>query len=417
MDSTPVDLIEAYFDVELNRRGIEHLDGVSESDWIDFAKQYQATMDRSFASEFLNVSENASAPIRLYFEPMISHRWDAAVRSRYPSTPLLGIQPDPHEKIDADSASRMLEPLKRHLLVADSVFIRDSFYYCFDWLSDYGHRDGWQDDVVQRDNVPLHISRLKAWLPLLMELRPLIETRALVFMPYWLTPSFPYANYTIDRMNELKLGLRPAPDGQPSSVRGAVDESAVIHAWLNARLMGLDPVFPDRAMYDLASALYFRDDEVSEEPLGLTSDLISLDILPLGKTKPVTIKDLLSLRKNEEGFAAVRSALTTCQERLQKALTAEATQADARTLCEEVIRDRLSEYGGKTGKVIKMMNENPAVSTALGVAVSVAMLPTAGLGALFGIGVPALLSPALAQLAVKRRNPESRALAQLQAIL
>jgi hypothetical protein len=446
MFSTPVGLIESYFGVELDRSGVRHLRGVPEGDWIDFAKQYRATMGRSFAKDFLEASTTASAPLPLYFEPLLVDKWDAAVRHLYGfNTPLLGIKPDPESEIDPDVASQMLQPLKKHLLVADSVYIRDNFYRCFDWLADYGSRTGWSDDFVQRQDVPFHVARLKAWLPLLMELRPLIESRALVFMPWWLTPSFPYANYTIEKMNALKLGIGPSaldfraspevdfvdwdspPEStaiapyssswDPSSSPGGVDVNAVITAWLNARLMGLNPVFPGRAMYDFGSLLYFRGDEDRDRSFELTSDLMSFDILPLGRKKPVGVKELVSLRKNEEGFAAVRSAVMTCQQRLKDGLTSQATQKDAQVLCRDVMDDYKAEYGGKAGRVVNLLNQNVVAGTVLSLAVSAAMIPTAGISAAIGVLAPALLSPAIANIAVNRRNSASRALTQLQAIL
>jgi hypothetical protein len=434
--STPVDLIESYFDVELDRSGIRHLRGISDADWVDFAKQYRATMNGSFAKDFIEVPNSESAPLPLYFEPTLRQYWDGAVRHLYSSTtPLLGMQPDPKTEIDPDVASQMLQPLKKHLLVADSVYVIDSFYSCFDLITDYP--DG--------SMTPFHVARLKAWLPLLMELRPLIESRALVFMPWWLTPSYPYSNYTIEKMNELRLGIRPRPSPpepdpplrlnpwavgspeeknvphrsswDPNSYPGGVDENAVITAWLNARLMGLNPVFPDQAMYDFSSRLYFRGDGDGDRSFELTSDLMSFDILPLGKKKPVGIKDLVSLRKNEEGFAAVRSAVMTCQQRLKDGLTSQASQKDAQALCRDVMDDYQAEYGGKARQVVSFLNQNVIAGTVFSIVVAATMIPTAGISAAIGVLVPAFLSPAIANIVVNRRNSPSRALTQLQAIL
>ena len=193
------------------------------------------------------------------------------------------------------------------------------------------------------------------------------------------------------------------------------EENSVITAWLNARLMGLNPVFPDKAMYDFSSRLYFRDD--SDQSFDLTSDLMSFDILPLGKGKPVGIKELISLRKNEEGFAAVRSAVMACQHRLKDGLTSQATQRDAQLMCGEVIDDYQAKYGGKARQVVKFLSQNVIAGTVLSIAVAAAMIPTAGLSAAIGVFAPAFLSPAIANIVVNRRNSEMRALTQLQAIL
>ena len=78
--------------------------------------------------------------------------------------------------------------------MADSVYLRDSFYYCFDWIGESAERTRWRDDPIQVRNVEQYVRRLKRWLPILVELRELIESRAIVFMPYDMTPSFPYSS-------------------------------------------------------------------------------------------------------------------------------------------------------------------------------------------------------------------------------
>lgn len=286
-------------------------------------------------------------------------------------------------------------------------------------------------------------ARLKAWLPLLVELRPLITSQALIFTPYWLTPSTPYSNYPVARMNELGLRFRPPsevpriptePDfsnwdgieNLPPVHAGAFDstphwerlrEGQVILAWLNARIMGLDPVFPNRAMFDFGNTLYLRDDERDGPPRELTSDLISFDVLPLRRDGAVSIKDLVSLRKNEAGFAAVRNAVTQCQDRLQNGLADGATDEDAKSICGDTISDHLAEHGGTVRRVMNVANDNVAASTVLSVAMAAAMLPAAPLGVAFGLLAPALFSPAIAKWAIDRKDAESRALARLQALL
>jgi hypothetical protein len=439
--STPVEQIESYFDVKLDRSGIRHLRRIPDGDWVDFAMQYESTVNESFAKGFLEAQNREPTPLSLYFEPTLRETWDAAAHHLYGSTtPLLGMKTDAEGEIDPNVASLMLEPLKKHLLVADSVYVEDNFFDCF------------KVAALNGPNAAFHIARLKAWLPLLMELRPLIESRALVFMPSWLTPSFPYSNYTIEQMNALKLGSHrpaPAPDTGPpprldfrispermeAARRRAIEAlsnrdrwdpkrtldgrevNAVISAWLNARLLGLNPVFPDQAMYDFGSYLYFRGEGDEDRSFKLTSDLMSFDILPLGKNKPVSIKELMSLRKNEEGFAAVRSTVMTCQQRLKDGLTSQATQEDAQRLCAAVIDDYQATYGGKARQVVRFLSQNIIAGTVLSIAVGAAMIPTAGISAAIGVFAPAFLSPAVANIVVNRRNPEMRALTQLQAIL
>jgi hypothetical protein len=192
---------------------------------------------------------------------------------------------------------------------------------------------------------------------------------------------------------------------------------AVTTTWLNARLMGLNPVFPDVSMYNYSSRLYFQGESKDDKPIDLASDMMSFDILPLGTGKPVGIKDLVSLRKNEEGFSAVRNAVTECQQRLKSALTAQATQEDARVLCKETINNYRADYGGKSWKVVEFLEKNVVAGTILSIAVGASMIPTAGISAAIGVLVPALLSPAIAKIAISKGNPAGRALTHLQSLL
>jgi hypothetical protein len=125
----------------------------------------------------------------------------------------------------------------------------------------------------------------------------------------------------------------------------------------------------------------------------------------------------MSLRKNEAGFAAVRSAVTECQHRLLNDLTDEAMEADAKSICKDVISDKLAGYGGTVGKVAAFASDNVPATTVLSIAVAAAMLPAAPLGVAFGLLAPALFSPAIAKWAIGKEDVESRALARLQALL
>ena len=210
--ATPLHIVESYFDVELDRSALTRFNQIADSEWIDFCKHYQATMVRDFASQFLEVpEEGAKAPLRLFFDPRLAHTWDRAVRTTYEPTPLLGLSPDPGPASDItrDAVSRMLGPLKKHMLVADSVYVRDSFYYSFDAVADAVSRTRWREDPNVVALVEESIRKLRAWLPVLVELRGLIESRALVFMPYYLTPSFPYAASLMIRSTTMTLGAVP----------------------------------------------------------------------------------------------------------------------------------------------------------------------------------------------------------------
>jgi hypothetical protein len=40
-----------------------------------------------------------------------------------------------------------------------------------------------------------------------------------------------------------------------------IPDDDVIGAWLNAKLLGVDPVFPNKSIFSLASSLYFEGEE------------------------------------------------------------------------------------------------------------------------------------------------------------
>jgi hypothetical protein len=133
--ASPLHIVESYFDVQLERSALKRFNDVSEDTWIDFAQQYLKTMEAHFVDQFLVNKSDAS--LGLYFEPGMAHDWDTAVRHLHSPTPLLGLSPDPGTtEITRDVVSQMLTPLKKHLLIADSVYVRDNFYYCFDLLRD-----------------------------------------------------------------------------------------------------------------------------------------------------------------------------------------------------------------------------------------------------------------------------------------
>jgi len=182
----------------------------------------------------------------------------------------------------------MLAPLKKHLLFAHSVFLRDNFYYCFDHVAETVDKATWRSDPNVKREVDQSILAIKNWLPILVELQEFIEAGILVFMPYYITPSFPYGG-TAPNLREAfeQLRLKPDPKSTPNEVtldlgawdkppvlpkvphpyKNPVSEDDVIAAWLNARLMGLDVVFPDRDSFDFGSRLYVEDASNTPGPM------------------------------------------------------------------------------------------------------------------------------------------------------
>jgi hypothetical protein len=177
--------------------------------------------------------------------------------------------------------------------------------------------------------------------------------------------------------------------------------------------MGLNPVFPSPEMFDYASRLYLAEED---GPGDLTCDLTSLDIVPLGAETPITIKDLLDLRKNEEGFAAVRRAVVECQTELKSALLSGASRSAARGICKEKFSDQIAGYAGKKGKVLSYV-ERPIPSVIFTAAVTAALIPAAAINPMLPLLGGVAATPALARLIQRLFNPELKALTFLQTFL
>ncbi len=429
--ATPLDIVESYFGIQLDRSAVKKLDRTSDDEWIDFAKHYLAVMDDNFAAQFLSVPENGESPLRLFFEPRLDHQWEAEVGRLYGRTPLLGLRSDPGSTLDItrNDVSRMLAPLKKHLLVADSVYVRDNFYYCFDHVADSTSRKRWRDDPNVRSHVLESIRKLKAWLPILIELRSLIDSRALVFMPYYMTPSFPYLADSPQLQAALaKVRSRPRPAEEPPTVTllgrtvklsvprvdVRVDQRAILGAWLNARLLGLDPVFPNRLMFDWAADLYFDE---GPGPGDLVSDLISMDILPFGEAEGIHLNDLLKLRKNEEVFDEVRQAVAACKRHLENGTLPTASKEVYAGHCRSFMRERLSHYERKS--VLRFVDNNIAAGIAFTAAMGVLLtMPVAPLAVpAIPVLVSTLLVPKVALQASRWFDPKRRAIGYLQALL
>jgi hypothetical protein len=435
--TTPISTIERYFDLRLDRAALKRFDETSDEQWIDFAKHYLAVMETDFPAQFLHLPEGADPSVRLYFEPRISHAWDAAVTALHQPTPLLGLSPHPRAgTITRDDVSTMLRPLKKHFLLADSVYLRDSFYYCFDAVADSVDRTSWRRDPNTANLVHSSIQSIKQWLPILIELRDLIESKALVFMPYYITPSFPYAgdapnlkpyfqklkvrprsNSVAMRDSSLGFDLNMLADPDYSKRmyesstqdRDYFDETEVIGAWLNARILHLDPVFPNRAMFNWAANLYFDDGPEAQD---LTTDLISLDVLPFGGAEGIAIDDLLSMRKNEEVFRQVQRVVASCKDYIEVNLGPTSTRDGVSAACKSFLHDELEEYERRS--VLKFIDENLMAGIGFSLVVGVALLTAQPA---VGVIAGALLTPGVFRVIQRGLDPKRRAIGRLQALL
>jgi len=407
MLTTPINLLESYFDLNLNTASLKKFDEVSEDRWIDFAKFYRDRMSSDFPEHFLEPDGRSGTTLRLYFEPRMRDEWEKSVRTVYGQTPLLGVSPHPpaQNTITRDEASHMLAPLKKHLLLADSLYIRDSFYYCFDAVADSVDATRWRNDPNLADLVRRSIASLKNWLPILIHLRDFIESRAIVFMPYYITPSFPYGG-NAPQIKKYFEKLRIRSNGRTGEY---FDEDTAVAAWLNARIMNLDPVFPNRTISDWAANLYFDE---GPEVNDVTSDLISLDILPFGEPEGIGLDELWKMRKNDEVFHEIQRVAAACKQYIETNLGPGTTRQGVTATCKTFLQDELARYEGKS--ILKFIDERPAAGIGVSLAIGAALLPVTPV---VGLIVGALATPQLALIVQRRFDSKRRAFGHLQALL
>jgi hypothetical protein len=426
----PIWLTEHYFNHNLKESAF--FDEVAEEKWIDFAKYYLAQMEVDFFPHFLKTTDETDKLVRLYFEPNLAHYWDRAVERFYHPTPLLGVSPHPPPTpLDKKGVSTFLDPLKKHLLIAHSVFIRDNFYYCFDMIADSVDRSSWRSNPTTVDLVQRSILSIRRWLPILVELRKFIEDGILVFMPYYITPSFPYAGLSPKTKKEFnRLRLRPDPN-PPATNSPRVDfhsfldepkthptargllplsQDDAIAAWLNARILGLDVVLPDRESFEFSSRLYFHNDS---EPLDVTTDLVSIEGLPFGDKTVLSLKELWKIRKNDEVFDELRNTVADCKLHLESNLPDGATKEAANEICRSFLGDQLKNRRGEM-KLRFLETPGPSLVTSIVVALGVSVLTT---NPFVGVVAGTALNPSFVRFLQNRVSKKRRAIGQLQALL
>lgn len=406
----PIDIFEKYFDAELKPDNLGEFDTVDSEQWIDFSKHYLSVMKSCFSSAYLDAKAAPEHAIRLYFEPSFAHEWARAMEDRFAETPLLGYRAFlPKDlRITREQVSTYLNPLKKHLLLADSVFIKDNFYYGFDMVADTVSRSSWRANPNVVSLVEMSIARIRAYLPILAELRDLVQSKALVFMPYYITPTFPYANVPkklnthIERLRIIDPSREIWRDGIP-----AHDFDKVIVPWLNARLLDLDPVFLSDSMARIGATLSFDGSSPASQP----NDLLSVNVLPFGGADEIDLDTLWEMRHNESVFTHVRLLTAQCKKHLEDNLGQGATTKAANALSKQFLQDHLAAL--PTEKLISF-SERPSVSLAWRTTLAVATL---GTSEIVGPLASAVLDSSVGKAALSRISPERRAIAYLNAAL
>lgn len=410
---TPIKIIENFFNMSLRKNTLEKFSRVSQDKWISFAKYYLSEMKDNFKDHHLVFSETEKR-LRIYFEPVLYEEYGSVIQKKYSSTPLLGLNPVPANNsapLTSRHISTLLNPLKKHLLIADSIYLRDNFYYCFDAVADSVDKGNWRRYSNIESLVNRSINSIKSWLPILVEIRELIETKAIIFMPYYLTPSFPF-NSRAPHLAEYwdKIIYRNPLDEEDFDYRmkyWKIKDDCKL-TWLNSRLLNLTPVYPNKQMFKYASGIQFIDELT---PISLTSDLTSLSVLPFGNQKDISLKELIKIRKNEEIFSEVGKTVIELKEMIEKENLVNSTQKAINFALKGYLKDRLSSF--EKGSIIEFIN-HPATGIAFSFSVGVMMISADPLiGLLSGLGTsvtPSLLKKIL-------ESKEQKALGHIQMLL
>jgi hypothetical protein len=201
--------------------------------------------------------------------------------------------------------------------------------------------------------------------------------------------------------------LKP-PKTPPAPVQPRLDTTALTEAWIDARLLGVDPVFANEESWRWASGIKFRN----ETKMQATSDLMSIDIIPLGGGKGLSLKDIMSMRKNEEVFQHVRDTLTGCKNYLRENVSETATEDYVKNTCRTYVRDTLDP--AERFRNIKFLDNNLIGASALSV----------GFGALFvganpfiALAAGALLTPKVFLKVAGAVDKKIRASVRIEALL
>ena len=377
---TPISILESYFKKKLTVKDMSYWDEVSDDTWVDFAKTYLAQMETGFTAQAMADCVDGKK-IRLYFDKNFGEDYDKAIADRYAQTPLLGLSPFPADDMDyrGKGLAQALAPLAKHLLVSDELYLTDNFYRCFDAVADSYGRNDWRDDPNVKRGVHMSVAAIRRWLPILAGLRDLITSGAINFFPYYVIPSFiEVVDYVEGRSTDVTTKLRERLDVPPDPGLKAFGEpleidfenfskqpkipptayeprlncNAAVKAWIDARLLGVDPVFANEKTWRWASGIRFHD----ETKMQVTTDLMSIDIIPLGGEKGLSLKDIVSMRKGEESFQHIRDTLIGCKDHVRDSVSETASTEFVAKTCRDYIRDTLDPR--ERFKTIKFLDNN-----------------------------------------------------------
>lgn len=164
-----------------------------------------------------------------------------------------------------------------------------------------------------------------------------------------------------------------------------------------------------RRMSEWAARLYMDEGSAHAD---ITSNLMSIAVLPFGDGRELTVARLTSMRKDEAVFEEIKRAIATCRTYVAKELGPSATPRAIRDGCKSVIEDQLGHHERRS--ILKFFDDRTVPSMVFSVAVGATLLTANPLVALIG---GAVLSPKVFRAAQRWIDPKTRALTSVHATL
>ena len=362
-----IQFIEAYFGSKLTPRSAAKISAkTSTREWVKFCRDYWINSEVDMRPAF-NPKPSADE-VRLYVEPRLKRSFDKTVSNKFGPSPLIG---NSHYRITSDTPSAeevaaMLNPLKKHLLTSDQIFLPDGLLSVLDFVGEDAKKYD-VDRVLDHDVVPRTEQAIKKWLFVLAHLRPLLKDGSIVFFPYHQMPAF-YAGANSEEFKHLKSELIFTSD-EPVLVSSKEDE--IFSSIFTARLFDLDAVLPDKHCFEYASHWGFVGEKKgSTRSVGQGIELGFDGLMP---EDSVSVKDLVAIRKNEEVFSIVKTLSVDCKRYIEKNIPKTASPDVITRLSKAYIEDSLAEHGKSS--VLKSVGDNTTKSTATSIIVAVCTLP------------------------------------------
>ena len=140
---------------------------------------------------------------------------------------------------------------------------------------------------------------------------------------------------------------------------------------------------------------------------------MSIEGLPFGGKRELSLKDLWKIRNNEEVFNELRNTVADCRLHLESNLPTGSSKEAANEMCRSFLSDQLEKLPGET--TLRFLEApGPSVATSLVVGIGVSLLTA---NPIVGVAAGVTLNPSFARFLQNRISSKRRAVGQLQALL